>query len=97
MRQEGVDALWRLIKIAEQYTGQSKRVADFLLAWWNATSCGGFDLTDLWGVDHEIADDMMRVLFLIRQTRAYPDALSPTVHAAFKSLVTSRRPNLVDN
>lgn len=97
LRQEGVDALWRLIKIAEQYTGQSKRVADFLLAWWNATSCGGFDLTDLWSVDHEIADDMMRVLSLIRQTRAYPDALSPTVHAAFKSLVTSRRPNLVDN
>ncbi|OZI26011.1 hypothetical protein CAL26_01240 [Bordetella genomosp. 9] len=96
LHREGVDALWRLIKIANQYTGQSKRVADFLLAWWNATSCGGFDLTDLWSVDREIADDMMRVLSLIRQTKAYPGTLSPTIHAAFKSLVTSRRPHLVD-
>jgi hypothetical protein len=38
-------ALARLIKIAKGDTGQSRRVADFLLAWWNAGSCGSFDLT----------------------------------------------------
>ncbi|ARP82949.1 hypothetical protein CAL12_20435 [Bordetella genomosp. 8] len=96
LHREGVDALWRLIRIANQYTERSKRDADLLLAWWNATSCGGFDLADLWSVDREIADDMMRVLSLIRQTKAYPGTLSPTIHAAFKSLVTSRRPHLVD-
>jgi hypothetical protein len=32
-------ALERLIKIAQGNTGQSRRGADFLLAWWNAASC----------------------------------------------------------
>lgn len=40
-------ALERLIKIAQGDTGQSRRVADFLLAWWNAGDCGSFDLTNL--------------------------------------------------
>jgi hypothetical protein len=44
-------ALERLIRIANRDTGQSRRVASFLLAWWNAEECGGFDLTDLWGID----------------------------------------------
>lgn len=29
-------ALERLLKIAQGDTGQSRRVADFLLAWWNS-------------------------------------------------------------
>lgn len=33
------DALVRLLKIGRSDTGQSRRVADFLLAWWNAASC----------------------------------------------------------
>jgi hypothetical protein len=44
-------ALQRLIQIAQDDTGQSRIVANFLLAWWNAGECGGFDLTDVWGVD----------------------------------------------
>ena len=40
-------ALERLIKIAQGDTGQTHRVADFLLAWWNAGDCGSFDLTNL--------------------------------------------------
>lgn len=50
--------LSRLIRIAQGDTGQSRRIADFLLAWWNAGSCGGFDLTTLWGLDSDIAADM---------------------------------------
>ena len=38
-------ALDRLLAIARSDTGQSRRVANFLLAWWNAGACGGFDLT----------------------------------------------------
>ena len=49
------DALERLIDIARGDTGQSRKVANFLLAWWNAEECGGFDLTDVWGVDKSIA------------------------------------------
>jgi hypothetical protein len=37
-------ALDRLLAIAQADTGQSRRVANFLLAWWNAGECGGFHL-----------------------------------------------------
>ncbi|KRC69340.1 hypothetical protein ASE30_18530 [Achromobacter sp. Root83] len=86
----------RLINVAQRDTGQSKRVADFLLSWWNATSCGGFDLTDFWSVDAEIADDMLVVIGLIRQTRAYPDTLGTEIHEQFKALVALWRPALCD-
>jgi predicted lipid carrier protein YhbT len=68
-------ALERLIRIAQGNTGQSRRVAGFLLAWWNAGECGGFDLTNLWGVDAAIAADMVTVFALIAQRHSYPDTL----------------------
>ena len=37
----GLEALTRLIEIAQKDTGQSRRVADFLLAWHNAAENGG--------------------------------------------------------
>ncbi|OZI46969.1 DUF7673 family protein [Bordetella genomosp. 5] len=89
-----VAALLRLVAIAKSDTGQSKRVADFLLGWWNAASCGGFDLTDLWAMDAEIADDLVTVIHLIRRVRAYPDTLSSEIHAEFKALVKLWRPHL---
>jgi ParB family chromosome partitioning protein len=69
----GLEALARLIEIAERDTGQSRRVANFLLAWHNAEENGGWDITDLWNVDPSIADDMFAVLQLIRAERRYPD------------------------
>lgn len=69
------DAIDRLFAIARSDTGQSRRVANFLLAWWNASRDGGFDLTDLWNVDTEIADDMVTVFAMVAQTRSYPDTL----------------------
>ncbi len=65
---EALAALDRLIIIAQSDTGQSRRVANFLLAWWNAGNCGGFDLTDLWMVDRAIADDILTVTGLIAQS-----------------------------
>jgi hypothetical protein len=41
-------ALDNLLRIAQRDTGQSRRVADFLLAWWNAGQCGSYDLTAAW-------------------------------------------------
>lgn len=41
-------ALERLIRIAQGDTGQSRMTAEFLLSWWNAANCGGFDLTTMW-------------------------------------------------
>lgn len=68
----GLEALKRLTAIALSDTGQSKRVADFLLAWHNACENGGWDPTDLWSVDERVAADILAVLALINQIRRYP-------------------------
>jgi hypothetical protein len=85
-------ALERLIHVAQADTGQSRRVASFLLAWWNAAECGGFDLTDLWGVDRAIADDMLTILVLLSQRACYPDTFG--YGPQFTALVQAWRPAL---
>jgi hypothetical protein len=70
------DAIARLMSIAQRDTGQSRRVADFLLAWHNAEANGKWDPTDMWAVDEQIANDMMTVLAAIRRMHgAYPREL----------------------
>src|ERR1051326_5776491 len=64
-------AIDRLIKIALSDTGQSRRVANFLLAWWNAGDNGGFDPTDLWNLDSEIASDIVTVFAYVATHREY--------------------------
>lgn len=67
-------ALRRLIAIARNDTGQSRRVADFLLAWWNAHDWGRFDFTDVWGCDLEIGQDILTLLvFIFGHYGVYPD------------------------
>ena len=73
-------ALERLIQVAQGNTGQSRIVANFLLAWWNAGECGGFDLTDVWGVDPLIAVDMLRVFALLAGCHQYPDTMGYGKH-----------------
>ena len=85
-------ALVRLLDLAKADTGQSRRVADFLLAWWNPSTCGGFDLTTLWGVDDDIAADMAAVFALIARMHAYPDTMG--FEAEFKAVVRAWRPDL---
>jgi len=88
---EDMQALDRLVKIALGSTGQSRRVANFLLAWWNAGDNGGFDLVELWNVDLEIAQDMLRIFALIANCRHYADHYG--FEAEFRELVTMwRRP-----
>jgi hypothetical protein len=82
-------ALERLLEIARGDTGQSRIVANFLLAWWNAAECGGFDLTDVWGVDTPIAVDMLRVFALLAKCRQYPDAMG--YGKQFEAIVSARR------
>lgn len=82
-------ALDRLVDIARSDTGQGARVANFLLAWWNAGRDGGFDLTDLWNVDEAIADDMQTVFGLIARSRSYPSAYG--LDAQFREIVTGWR------
>lgn len=91
--EDGLAAVRRLVKIAKGDTGQSRRVASFLLAWWNAGSCGSFDLTELWAVDGEIADDMVTVFRLVADRHEYPTAygLGPD----FEKIVAEWRPELL--
>jgi hypothetical protein len=74
-QQAGWHALERLLLVAQQDTGQARRVANFLLAWHNAEENGGWDPIDLWNVDAAIADDMLTVMRLIRESHRYPDDL----------------------
>ncbi|WP_420376731.1 DUF7673 family protein [Sinorhizobium meliloti] len=39
-------ALEKLLNIAHDDTGQGRRVANFLLAWWNAEALGGVDIAE---------------------------------------------------
>lgn len=55
------DAVNRLLKLAQSDTGQARRVANFILAWWNADELGGFDIADLFAVDAAIGRDMALV------------------------------------
>ena len=90
MKLEEEAALNRLIAIAQNDTGQSRRVAGFLLAWWNADDCGGFNLTDPWGVDTSITEDMVTVFGFIARVKSYPDGLG--YGEQFKSIVSGWRP-----
>jgi len=85
-------AIERLIRIAQGHTGQSCRVANFLLAWWNARECGGFDLTDLWNLDRSIADDLLTVVALLTRRPSYPDTLG--YGRQFEALIQAWRPTL---
>ncbi|MFZ2982629.1 MAG: hypothetical protein WA085_16495 [Sphingobium sp.] len=60
-------AIGRLLDIARSDTGQSRRVANFLLAWWNGPDNGHFEIADLFGVDSSIAADITTVIGFLGQ------------------------------
>lgn len=55
-------AFERLLELAQSDTGQARIVADFVLAWWNAKTLGGFDPADLSMVDSTIAADIATII-----------------------------------
>ena len=71
----GLDALGRLMEVAQHDTGQGRRVAQFLLSWQNTDEHGGWDPTDLWGLDGENSADLLAVLQLLCDEHAYPETL----------------------
>lgn len=85
-------ALRRLIKHAKCDTGQSRRVADFLLAWWNPAQCGGFDFTTMWGCDEEIVEDMIVIFAYVARNNRYPDTLG--FETDFAAIIHEWRPEL---
>jgi len=88
------ETLDRLLDVANRDTGQSRRVADFLLSWWNADTCGGWNPVDLWGLDPALRVDILRVIiYLSLPGASYPDTLG--YKTAFERLVQERRPHLI--
>lgn len=85
-------AFERLLRIARSDTGQARRVANFVFAWWNADNLGGFDIADLFAVDRAIAEDMAAVfVWLSRQD----NAVYPTEYRAeLEHLIESWRPDI---
>ena len=68
-------ALLRLLRVACESTGKGRRVAEFLLAWWDAEGCGGVELTSTWGLDVDLAEDVIIVFALAVRSNSYPDTL----------------------
>lgn len=68
-------ALDRLIELASSDTGQARRVANFLLAWWNGEDCGHFPIADLFGLDCTIATHITTIIGFLGQHEGaiYPD------------------------
>jgi hypothetical protein len=85
-------ALENLLKHAQGATHQSRRVADFLLAWWNPSACGKYDMTTAWSVDDDIMEDMCVVFRLASRAHNYPDTLG--YEQAFRAIVREWRPEL---
>lgn len=71
-------ALDRLISLAMSDTGQSARVANFLLAWWDDSSWGAFPISDMFGLDKAVGLDIATIVgYLATYPGAvYPDAFS---------------------
>jgi hypothetical protein len=64
------NALDRLIEIARSDTGQARRVANFLLAWWNGDDCGHFPIADLFGLDMTIGTHIATIIGFWPSTKA---------------------------
>lgn len=93
MNTQEIATLKRLLDIANSDTGQSRRVSDFLLSWWNSSTCGAFDPTDLWAMDHQTACDVLLMIQVISTHHSYPDAFG--FGAEFEQLVIQWRPHLI--
>lgn len=90
MHDRSKSALETLIDIAKGNSDQSEIAADFLLAWWNADSCGGFDLTELWRVDSTLHIEFTYVFTYLLQNYRYPDELG--YRTDFMEILKRRRP-----
>jgi hypothetical protein len=67
-----MEALGRLVDVARGDTGQSARVANFLLAWWNGDDWGHFPIADLFGMDSAIGADIALIITFLAH---YPGAI----------------------
>ena len=68
-------AIGRLVDLARSDTGQARRAADFLLAWWNGSDNGHFPILHLCNCDAVVGEDMVVIMaYLAQEPITYPDA-----------------------
>lgn len=60
-------ALARMVDLALGDTGQARRVARFLMSWWNGPELGDFPVADPFGLDLDIAADITTVIGFLGQ------------------------------
>jgi hypothetical protein len=85
-------ALERLTAYAAGTSDGSRAIADMLLAWWNADTCGRFDPRAVWHCDDDVVEDAIVVFGLIARCRWYPD--QPPHDRNFTALLSQWRPEL---
>lgn len=85
---DGVAALQRLFTVANQHSGQCRRVAAFLLGCYNGDRFP-FDLTDFRTLDYELFADCLTVLRMDWQPAQEVHAYFPNGGAAFEALATA--------
>ncbi len=68
-------ALMRLLRLAGNDTPAARCAADFLLAWWDAPACGGFDFTALWQLAPHQREDALRVCAYLARAGHGPQPL----------------------
>jgi hypothetical protein len=64
--EEAGEALGRLIVAADSDTGGARRVAEFLLSWWDGAE-GKWPLINISNVDPEVGEDMLIILASLAQ------------------------------
>jgi hypothetical protein len=85
-------AFERLLEVARADTPQARDAANVLLAWWNAGDLGGFDLTEAWGLDDALKEDLVTLFGFIARHKVYPSAYS--FRSEFEDLVRQWRPQV---
>jgi hypothetical protein len=68
-------AIQRLVTVAAGSDFPSPVIADFLLAWWDASRFGQFDLQRAQGVDEALLEDLVCLYGLVLRCRADPESL----------------------
>lgn len=86
-------ALNRLFEVAKHDTGQSTRLAAFLLAWGNEPIYGGFNLVNIRTLDEQIVRDMKTLLdYLFDVGFKYPSDIG--YEADFVEVARIHRPDV---
>ncbi len=87
-------ALTRLLRLAGNDTPAARCAAEFLLAWWDAPACGGFDFTGLWQLTAPQQRDLLQVTAYLARAGHGPQQLG--LHEEMEGLLRQWRPHLLE-